>query len=55
LRLRINIFKWFLVYCSLVKSRILLHFCFQALPDPSETNNTGISGLFAGAQNYSVK
>jgi dehydrogenase/reductase SDR family protein 1 len=25
------------------------------LPDPSETNNTGIAGLFAGAQNYSEK
>ena len=25
------------------------------LPDPSETNNPGIAGLFAGAQNYSVK
>jgi hypothetical protein len=23
------------------------------LPDPSETNNPGIAGLFAGAQNYS--
>ena len=25
------------------------------LPDPSETNNHGIAGLFAGALNYSEK
>ena len=42
--------------CREVMTRPVIQFDMDAeLPDPSETNNTGISGLFAGAQNYSDK
>jgi dehydrogenase/reductase SDR family protein 1 len=37
-------------------SKPLIQYDMDAeLPDPSETNNPGIAGLFAGAQNYSEK
>jgi hypothetical protein len=37
-------------------SRPVIQFDMDAeLPDPSETNNLGIAGLFAGALNYSEK
>jgi dehydrogenase/reductase SDR family protein 1 len=37
-------------------SKPLIQYDMEAeLPDPSETNNSGIAGLFAGAQNYSEK
>ena len=37
-------------------SKPLIQYDMDAkLPDPSETNNPGIAGLFAGAQNYSDK
>jgi dehydrogenase/reductase SDR family protein 1 len=36
-------------------SKPLIQYDMDAeLPDSSETNNLGISGLFAGAKNYSV-
>jgi len=37
-----------------VMSKPLVQYEMDAeLPDPSETNNLGIAGLFAGAKNYS--
>ena len=37
-----------------IMSKPLIQYDMDAeLPDPSETNNPGIAGLFAGAQNYS--
>ena len=37
-----------------IMSKPLMQYDMDAeLPDPSETNNPGIAGLFAGAQNYS--
>jgi dehydrogenase/reductase SDR family protein 1 len=42
--------------CREVMSRPVIQFDMDAeLPDPSETNNLGIAGLFAGALNYSEK
>jgi len=42
--------------CREVMSKPLIQYDMDAeLPDPSETNNPGIAGLFAGAQNYSEK
>jgi len=42
--------------CREVMTRPVIQFDMDAeLPDPSETNNPGISGLFAGAQNYTEK
>jgi len=39
-----------------VMSKPVIQYDMDAeLPDPSETNNPGIAGLFAGAQNYSEK
>ena len=42
--------------CREVMSKPVIQYDMDAeLPDPSETNNPGIAGLFAGAQNYSEK
>ena len=42
--------------CREVMSRPVIQYDMDAeLPDPSETNNSGIAGLFAGALNYSEK
>ena len=42
--------------CREVMSKPLIQYNMDAeLPDPSETNNSCIAGLFAGAQNYSEK
>ena len=42
--------------CREVMSKSVIQYDLDAeLPDPSETNNPGIAGLFAGAQNYSEK
>jgi len=42
--------------CRAVMSKPVLQYDMDAeLPDPSETNNQGIAGLFPGAKNYSVK
>ena len=39
-----------------IMSKPLIQYDMDAeLPDPSATNNTGISGLFAGAKKYSGK
>ena len=42
--------------CREVMSKLVILYDMDAeLPDPSETNNPGIDGLFAGVQNYSEK
>lgn len=42
--------------CREVMSKPVIQYDMDVeLPDPSETNNPGIAGLFAGAQNYSEK
>ena len=42
--------------CREAMSKPVIQYDMDAeLPDPSETNNPGIAGLFAGAQNYSEK
>ena len=42
--------------CREVMSRPVIQYDMDAeLPDPSETNNPGIAGLFAGAKNYNEK
>jgi len=42
--------------CREVMSKPVIQYDMDAeLPDPSETNNPGIAGLFAGALNYSEK
>ena len=39
-----------------VMSKPVIQYDMDAeLPDPSETNNAGIAGLFAGAKNFSEK
>ena len=42
--------------CREIMTRPVIQYDMDAeLPDPSETNNSGIAGLFAGALNYSEK